>query len=386
MKRSRSTEKATKKNKEEWKNPIFKSLGLDTDKEKESPYWHDCRSKTVYFNYGESEYQITSRQYVLYALPTFFPLDSIKEVIDPSFDKPYNVIGFWRAHSWDHKVLVLVDSGPWIRPKGKDFDEPGAFRAVAISKDSGRSYQTSGEIIFSEIWPCLNIEGNESEPPAYSFANQEDCSERPFVYKRLDDAKTFWDNSFNPNESVITKGRFETKTTIPASLVDSLTRQKSVVEKEDWLKIAVFLSYDCERSTFNSDDFAEADALVREGFLHFSMMTTVDSYDFSNDKDGMIHIIPAFRFWKCGFYMLFARVNDTVHRFFLCKHYAGDPFLFCYNPYSDCVVVVRNRNKRLMDKQFFYIVPRELPPDDPNPRVITFDGLLDVKKKLLPSL
>jgi len=374
----------------EWPKQIFKTLlGLnpkDDVWDKVSDIWHEARSKTVYLD-PEKKVQISSRQYVIYTAVDSVgrtPMEDslINEILDRiSFTDASGMypgsaprlgetrcIGFWRARIWIDLLLILVNHGA-----PTEDGAPPAFRIVGAFKRAPQA--VTYEILlnerdyFGQLKPFLNTSGNISDPPKIH------SNFRPFAEKALESARTFWDDCFTKNTSSVTKGRFEAVTRIRQKDFVHFTRLQSVVDKEDWLKMAVFLSNNCDDARTlhtNSAELREAAFLVGKNILHFSLMTMVDEYKICESGEDRVDIIPAFRLWKVGVYVLFIRKACKIHRFFLCKHYADDPLMLGYDPFSDSIIVHEMTDPELFRKRFFYIMPRGFETSEPIP---IFDSL-----------
>jgi len=382
---------SARKSVEDWQKRIYTILGIDPDDESRTQSFYGARSKTIYFRHDggkEKIRQISSRQYVLYTRVdnTLSLFDDIRKKIFPKY-RDSKVIGFWRAQHSDNVVFILVDRDDLVRKKSQE--EPGAFQIVAMLKKlderAGVIYDDQSTM-FTELRPFLNIVGNISDPPAimYDPSDHEPYAkeEKPFALRCFENAKSIWEGYFTKNVSVVTKGRFQAMTGLKA--FDKLTRLQNVVEKEDWFKIAVFLSPDCTpmKSLVRNDTvFDEATRLVDAKYLHFSLITNIEEYSLAR-AEHPVNIIPAFRLWKYGMYMLF--IQDETdrglhHRFLLCRHFAEDPYLFYYNPYSDTVGVFRVPDSAAQKRAFFYIVPRAVRSDG---HIFVFDSLDDVVRTL----
>lgn len=367
----------------EWKSSIYSDLGLDAAVQEKLGYFNDARSKTIYFfTEREKERKISTRQYI----PYIYKDDALKlcKNTDKCYSKlnmickfcqnlgvRFNVIGFWRASNWRNELLILINRNDLARG-AKSKSEPAAFKVVALLENE--KVTSEEKIIYNKLKPLLNIVENPSAPPEilYSpFVEKKWCP--PMSCKIYEAAKKFWEvRLFNKQDAAVTKGQFEIKlkdkeVTIDEKCLNCLTRLKTVVEKEDWLKIAVFFSLDAAdiRTGLNSNakGFIEAKKLTDEGILHFSLITHIDEYclDMIPPTQKVV-IIPAYRLWQYGFYMLYARpeVGGKFERFFLAKHCNNDPFLMSYEPFIDKIeaILISDKEKELKSKQFFYIVPR----------------------------
>jgi len=324
-------------------------------------------------------------------ITTFYRLtrDIVEQIKKNIHDKMKNhdvkFIGFWRAHRWGDKLLILVDHGK-IGNKLSDDGSPAAFEIVAslIKKKDKFEFIVGDDELMNDLRPFLNITGNVSDPPKIIGS----LSKRPFAESALINAREFWDKSFTKNAAAVTHGRFKAVTQLDQEVFEKLTRLKTVVDKEDWFKIAVYLSPNCDslRSlSTNCEELREATELVKRNILHFQMMTAVEDFKIDEDGENRIDIIPAFRLWKYGIYSLFIRKDKKVHRFFLCKHCAGDCTTLAYDPYKDFVMADEIRNKSYVNKKFFYILPNKFSAsrDDEIP---IFDSLTDVYNKISACL
>jgi len=373
----------------EWMIHIYNVLGFDPTNPEEGVHLENARSKTLFFVFDGVRRQITSRQYVLYTGEDDFDgtIKKIwKSVREIRADVSFKYVGFWRASSWDNKLLILIDRD-WARKKStvESDGSPVAFEIVAMYAKG--DVVTDPRAFYNDIKPFLNILEDVSEPPEIDTSVCSDLlrNERPHSLKLYEIAKSLWDVSFTKNVSVVAKSRFEVMIQIDSKLFSPLTRLQHVVEKEDWYKMAVFLSseFNGKKSFLNKSEYEEAVRLVECGVLHFCLMTTIDDYEFDPEKKSVgVDIIPAFRFWKYGFYVLYVRKGTEIHRFFLCKHYPGDRLMFSYEPFTDSIKVFPLRGDERVRRKFFYIVPRETSESG----VPVFSSLSDVNTQITERL
>jgi len=364
-----------------WAKAVWDSLGLNAE-ERTSPIWSAGKSKTVAFkcfdeSLGEQiEYEMPNPQYVLYCRRDAVRRDEraspegdheciVKKIERelppfPEGDRhPDECIGFCKVSGID-ELLVVVDT----KKRNKD-KEPTSFIIVALFRKGDLRedrFTIDKSEIFGRIKVFLDVDLFNTDPPRVPPSDER--SRRPQALLLYEKAESIWKELFT-RSTVVTKERFEDRTGIERDSYSLLTRFENCVEKEDWYKFCLFLCScrDPQAIRDNQEELKEAIELTKNKVLHFSLMTMVDNYSLSASDFGGTHvdIIPAFRLWRYSFYQLFVSAPSVpVHKFFLCKHHAGDPFIYQYNPYSDCIKLLPPSlpvDKK--DRKFFYIVPIE---------------------------
>ncbi len=374
-----------------WQEKIYSVLGLKP----EVGCFKDTRSKTIYFiDPKEQIRKICIRQYVLYieeAKVASECADLFKNIYEfvKNSGKSFKVIGIWRAACRENELYILVDRDDLARKRSGfraeavEYD-PGAFEVVGLFRKGEKDniLISNKNEIFAKLKPYLDILEDPSIPPKITYTRKDWECRVPYSCLIFENAKAAWRLLFSPQTAVVSKDRFRVTISFPDSFSD-LTRLQHFVDREDWLKFAVFFSPTFKSITTslaeNKTEFDEAKELTEEGILAFK--TFSDEYNFEEAPKN-IGIVPAYRFWRYGFYVLYVRKDGVVHRFFLAKHCKHDECLMYYNPYADEIGLYTLLKDRWLQEKFFYIVPYEPKSYDDGDSLPYFTSLKDVKYRI----